>query len=198
MRALIIGVLLVLASVAPLAAGPGTLRPFSTIEVMEIENKRNAQGKKLPDEWVPRVREQIRYAVGSQHLFHRVEDQVDAMVKGEDTGRTIRLQVRITDFSGVQTQPTIKAAVVFLDKATGERDPGAKRRRALVFRSGCDNKCPHQAHEQSGRPCEDTTGSARRPGARPVGDEAGIQRPAPRSHPSAVMRPSAAARRRTY
>jgi hypothetical protein len=121
MRALIIGVLLVLASVAPLAAGPGTLRPFSTIEVMEIENKRNAQGKKLPDEWVPRVREQIRYAVGSQHLFHRVEDQVDAMVKGEDTGRTIRLQVRITDFSGAQAQPTIKAAVVFLDKATGEK-----------------------------------------------------------------------------
>jgi hypothetical protein len=116
-----IGAVLLLALVAPLAAGPGTLRVFSTIEVMEIENKRNAQGKKLPDEWVPRLREQLRYAVGSLHLFHRIEDQVDAIVKGEDTGRVVRMQVRITDYSGAQAQAKISAVVVFLDKATGEK-----------------------------------------------------------------------------
>jgi hypothetical protein len=121
MRTLGIGALLLLASTATLAAGPGTLRPFSAIEVMEIENKRNAQGKKLPDEWVPRLREQIRYAVGSLHLFHRVEDQADPTVKGEDTGRTVQLRVRITDYSGAQAQPKISATVVLLDKATGDK-----------------------------------------------------------------------------
>jgi uncharacterized lipoprotein YmbA len=113
--------LLVAVSCAAAAAGPGLLRTYSGIEVLDIENKRNAEGKKLPDEWVPRLREQLRYASGSLHLFHRIEEEPDPTVKGPESGRVVQLKVRITNFSGAQAQPKISAVVVFLDKATGEQ-----------------------------------------------------------------------------
>lgn len=121
MRTLMAGMLLLLASAASLAAGPGTLRVFSAVEVMEIDNKRNAQGKKLPDEWMPRLREQLRYAVGSLHLFHRVEDQTDPASTGADTGRVVQMHVRIIDYSGAQARPKVSAQVVLVDKETGDK-----------------------------------------------------------------------------
>jgi hypothetical protein len=119
MRTVAIGLTLILAAAGLLAAGPGTLRPFSRIEVLEVENKRNAEGKKLPDEWMPRLREQLRYSAGSVHLFHRVEDAIDPKVTGEETGRVVQLQLRITDFSGASARPKVTAVAVFVDKETG-------------------------------------------------------------------------------
>jgi len=122
MRAAGIGLLVLTAcAAAATAAGPGTLRVYSAIEVLDIDNKRNAEGKKLPDEWMPRLREQIRYGLGSLHLFRQIEDQVDPTVTTPDTGRVVQLKLRITDFSGAQAQPKISAIVTFVDKATGEK-----------------------------------------------------------------------------
>jgi hypothetical protein len=110
---------LVVVSTAP-GPAPGALREFGTIEVREIENKRNAQGKKLPDEWMPGLRDELRYAIGSLHLFHRIEDQVDSNAVGPDNDRVLQLQVRIVNYSGARNNASISTMITFVDKGTGE------------------------------------------------------------------------------
>lgn len=111
---------LVVASTVLSAEPPGKLREFGAIEVQEIENKRNAQGKKLPDEWMPGLREELRYGIGSLHLFRRIEDQTDSSAIGPDNDRVLVLKMRIVDYSGARNNASVSTMVTFVDKATGE------------------------------------------------------------------------------
>ncbi len=53
------------------------LRGFSAFELLEIENHRNRLGQKVPDEFMPGLRQEMLHAVAALDLFHRVEDYED-------------------------------------------------------------------------------------------------------------------------
>ncbi|HVP44715.1 MAG TPA: hypothetical protein VMS96_14895 [Terriglobales bacterium] len=99
---------------------PGALRGFSALELLEIENTRNEQGQKLPDELIPDLRQQLLHGLVALHTFHRVEDHVDDAVPSAGAERVVQLKVKITGYSGAQNQAGVKSEVFLIDKASGQ------------------------------------------------------------------------------
>lgn len=119
-RSFLLGFLLVLLVLpAPANKGPNTLRPYSALELLEIENQRNEKGRKIPDEFVPRLAEDLRYALVDLHLFRRLDDFMDEKVPQPAVERIVQMKVRIVDYSGAQNNASVAAMVHFFNKETG-------------------------------------------------------------------------------
>ena len=115
-RSIAAGVFSVLLLLSLAVAGPNALRTYSALEMLEIENQRNEKGQKLPDEYIPKLREEILYAIVGLHLFHRVEDHVDSTVAEAKPERVVQFKVRIVGYSGAQNNARVSALVSFTDK----------------------------------------------------------------------------------
>ena len=115
-RSIALGVLFLLLSLGLAVGGPNALRAYSALEMLEIENQRNEKGQKLPDEYVPRLRDEVLYAIVALHLFHRVEDHFDSAVAEIKPERVVQLKVRIVGYSGAQNNARVTALVTFTDK----------------------------------------------------------------------------------
>ena len=115
-RSIALGVLFLLLSPGLAVGGPNALRIYSALEMLEIENQRNEKGQKLPDEYVPRLRHEVLYAIVGLHLFHRVEDHFDSAVAEVKPERVVQLKVRIVGYSGAQNNARVTALVTFTDK----------------------------------------------------------------------------------
>ena len=115
-RAIGVGVFFAVLFPSLAVAGPNALRAYSALEMLEIENERNEKGQKLPDEYIPKLREEVLYAIVGLHLFHRVEDHVDSTVAGAKPERLGQLKVRIVGYSGAQNNARVTALVILTDK----------------------------------------------------------------------------------
>lgn len=100
----------------PVGAAPGTLRMYSALEMLAIDNQRNEKGQKLPEEYIPRLREEVLHAIGNLHLFRRIDDQVDTSVSQSQAERVLQIKVKITDYSGAQNNARVSALVTLTDK----------------------------------------------------------------------------------
>lgn len=115
-RTIGVGVFLAVLFPSLAVAGPNALRAYSVLEMLEIENERNEKGQKLPDEYIPKLREEVLYAVVGLHLFYRVEDHVDSTVAGAKPERVVQLKVRIVGYSGAQNNARVSALLILTDK----------------------------------------------------------------------------------
>ncbi len=111
-----LGVFFLLLSPPLATGGPNALHTYSALELIEIENQRNEKGQKLPDEYIPKLREEILYSIVGLHLFHRVEDHVDSAVAEAKPERVVQLKVSIVGYSGAQNNARVTALVSFTDK----------------------------------------------------------------------------------
>ncbi len=134
-RALLLPILLVLVAGA-WAQGSGTLRRYSALELLPIENNRNEKGQKIPDEFVPDVRENLLYVIVGQHLFRRVEDHTDGSVVGAGPESVLQMKVRIVGYSGAQNNAGVSAIVSFMDKQTGAEVFQRKVNAHLIYDQG--------------------------------------------------------------
>jgi hypothetical protein len=98
---------------------PNALRAYSTVEI-EVDNKRNEKGQKLPDDAVPDLHEQLAGAIVSLHQFQRVEDYTDPKVSAPQTSRAVVLKLQITGYTGARNNAGIDAVAHFVDKETGK------------------------------------------------------------------------------
>ena len=117
-RAWLLPILLLLVTGA-WAQGSGSLRRYSALELLPIENNRNEKGQKIPDEFVPDLRESLVYVIVGQHLFRRVEDHTDDAVIATGPENVLQLKVRIVGYTGAQNNAGVSAMVPFIDKQTG-------------------------------------------------------------------------------
>lgn len=117
-RAWLLPILLLLVTGA-WAQGSGSLRRYSALELLPIENNRNEKGQKIPDEFVPDVRENLMYVIVGQHLFRRVEDHTDDVVMATGAENVLQMKVRIVGYSGAKNNAGVSAMVYFIDKQTG-------------------------------------------------------------------------------
>lgn len=101
------------------AQGTGSLRRYSALELLPIENNRNERGQKIPDEFVPDLRENLLYVIVGQHLFRRVENHSDEAVIAASPENVLQLKVRIVGYTGAQNNAGVSAMVFFIDKQTG-------------------------------------------------------------------------------
>jgi hypothetical protein len=115
---ILLPVLLVLVSMAS-AEGSGTLRVYSALELLPVENNRNEKGQKIPDEFVPALHEDLLYAIVAQHHFPQVGDYTDKAAAPNDANKTLQMKVRITGYSGAQNNARVTAEVSFIDKQSG-------------------------------------------------------------------------------
>jgi len=126
----------VLPASALAAARKGTLREYSALELLEIENDRNEKGQKLPDEVVPDLRTELLYAVAALGLFHRVEDHIDPDVAAPEVERTVQMKLRIIGYSGSRSNASVRAMAHFIDKESGAEIFQRKVDATLYYDSG--------------------------------------------------------------
>lgn len=101
-------------------ARSGVLRSHSILQV-EIENKRNAEGRKIPDDSVPDLREQLLAVIVNLHLFRQVGDYTDSKVTAPaGEAGTVLLRLRITGYTGAQNNSGVTAMAHFIDQASGK------------------------------------------------------------------------------
>ena len=77
------------------------------------------EAQKIPDEFVPDLRESLVYVIVGQHLFRRVEDHTDDAVIATGPENVLQLKVRIVGYTGAQNNAGVSAMVHFIDKQTG-------------------------------------------------------------------------------
>ncbi len=129
-----LGILLTPATLLALQAGP--LRQFSKIEMIEIENKRNERGERLPPEVLPGLRNDVLYAVAGLHLFAFIDTERDPKVPEPATVRVVQMKMRIIGYSGAQNNARVTAVVHFVDKESGREILQKKVDAQLHFDSG--------------------------------------------------------------
>ena len=140
-RAWLLPILLLLVTGA-WAQGSGSLRRYSALELLPIENNRNEKGQKIPDEFVPDLRESLVYVIVGQHLFRRVEDHTDDAVIATGPENVLQLKVRIVGYTGAQNNAGVSAMVHFIDKQTGTEIFQRKRcTKARDTWAKCPNRC---------------------------------------------------------
>ena len=99
----------------------GSLRAYSAVQV-EIENKRNEKGRKVPDEFIADLVDQLKSGVAALHLFRRVGDYEDSKVaEPQTTPRAFLLRLQILDYTGAQNNAGVKAVAHFIDKDNGQQ-----------------------------------------------------------------------------
>ena len=127
--------LLVLVSLAS-AEGSGTLRSYSSLEVLPIENNRNEKGQKIPDEFVPKLHEDLLYVIVGQHHFAQVGDYADKAAAPNSGGKALQMKVSIVGYSGAQNNAKVSAEVKFIDKQSGETVLAKKVTAQLYYDQG--------------------------------------------------------------
>lgn len=116
----ILALLLLIPAMAGAGGRSGALHGFSALELLEIENTRNEQGQKLPDELIPDLRQQLLHGLVALHTFHRVEDHVDDAVPSSGAERVVQMKVKITGYTGAKNQAGVKSEVFLIDKDSGQ------------------------------------------------------------------------------
>ncbi len=112
--------ILILSLLAAGAVNPSAgLRKYSAVEI-QIENKRNERGQKLPEDSVPELKDQLAGAIVALHQFERVDEYVDTKATPSSSPHTMILKVRIAGYTGAQNNAGVKAVVRVVDKESGK------------------------------------------------------------------------------
>jgi hypothetical protein len=118
------------------AQGAERLRRFSLLE-LEIENKRNEKGRKIPDEFIPALRDQVLAAIAAEHRFYRIGDYTDPAVSTpQGDSSAVLMRLRIVDYTGSQNTAGVTAVIHFLDKETGKEIFQERLRAQLRYDNG--------------------------------------------------------------
>jgi hypothetical protein len=97
-----------------------TLKSYTAVEVLEIDNQRNEKGERLPPELLPAFRTDIETRIAALHQYRRVGTTEDPVVPASGPEAVMQVRVKILGYAGARNGTRVKALITGIDKESGQ------------------------------------------------------------------------------